>query len=120
MFCPSSPLPRFVLTSEEHGTANTASATYTGVSGALDHPVDPRQGPQRRGLRQDLWGGALVMNEAVAIRDLTDGTTNTMMVAEQSGWCIDGDGSKMDCRSDCWHGFPPWAPAATAGSGRST
>ena len=28
-----------------------------------------------------------------------------MMVAEQSGWCQDEVGSRIDCRSDCGYGF---------------
>ena len=106
MYCPSSPLPRFVLTNEDHGKANTMSATYTGIAGAIDHPSTRDKGPTGGAYGKISWGGTLVMHEAVAIGDLLDGTSNTMVVGEQSGWCIDGSGNKMDCRSDCWHGFP--------------
>ena len=106
MFCPSSPLPPFVLTSTDHNEANTMSATYTGVSGALDHSTTRDKGPTGGAYGKISWGGCLLMDETVTIGDILDGTTNTMMVGEQSGWCIDGEGEKMDCRSDCWHGFP--------------
>ena len=33
-----------------------------------------------------------------------------MMVGEQSNWCTDENGAKVDCRSDCGYGFPMgWA-----------
>ena len=45
------------------------------------------------------------MYKAVAIRDVTDGMSHTMLVAENSDWCIRGDGTKVDCTTDCDHGF---------------
>lgn len=105
MFCPSSDLPKFVLNNAEHNNGNCMSATYTGVAGAADHSsARNRAGTASWG--KVSTGGALVMLEKVSIRDVSDGTTNTMLVAEQSGWCIDAQGNKTDCRSDCFHGFP--------------
>ncbi len=106
MFCPSSSLPPFVLTNTDHNQANTMSPTYTGVSGAIDHPTTRDKGPTGGAYGKISWGGVMLISQTVSIRDITDGTTNTMMVGEQSGWCIDGTGAKSDCRSDCWHGFP--------------
>jgi hypothetical protein len=31
---------------------------------------------------------------------ITDGASNTMMVAEQSDWCLNGAGAQVDCSSD--------------------
>jgi prepilin-type processing-associated H-X9-DG protein len=54
-----------------------------------------------------IWAtsGTLVPFRAIKMKEITDGTSNTLMVAEQSEWCIDGAGAKVDCRSDCNHGF---------------
>ncbi|MCS7303547.1 MAG: DUF1559 domain-containing protein [Thermoguttaceae bacterium] len=106
MYCPSSNLPPFVLTNDEHNRANVMSATYTGVSGALDHPSTRDKGPSGGAYGKISWGGVLVMHRGVALQEITDGTSNTMAVAEQSGWCLTATGQKSDCRSDCWHGFP--------------
>src|SRR5262249_16689405 len=41
-----------------------------------------------------------------------DGTSNTIMIGEQSDWCRNPDGTTNDCRSDFGHGFSmggcPW------------
>src|SRR5690606_12633334 len=37
MYCPSSSLPKLVLTVPQHSSSNIMSPTYTGVSGATDH-----------------------------------------------------------------------------------
>jgi prepilin-type processing-associated H-X9-DG protein len=44
-----------------------------------------------------------------------DGSTNTIIVGEQSGWCRTTTGSPVDCRSDFGHGFTmgPWPKGNT-------
>ncbi|MCX7426009.1 MAG: DUF1559 domain-containing protein [Planctomycetia bacterium] len=105
MYCPSSNLPPYVLTVPEHNNADCMSATYAGVGGATDHSTaKDRGGIASQG--RISFGGVLIMHKGVALRDISDGTTNTLMVGEQSGWCIDASGNKADCRADCGHGFP--------------
>jgi prepilin-type processing-associated H-X9-DG protein len=43
---------------------------------------------------------------AISTAMIRDGTSHTMMVGEQSGWCTDDKGGQVDCRSDCGYGFP--------------
>jgi prepilin-type processing-associated H-X9-DG protein len=46
------------------------------------------------------------------IAAVTDGTSNTMLLSEQSDYCVNSAGTKTDCRSDYGHGFGigpiPW------------
>lgn len=97
MYCPSS-------TVEKTGTGNVMSPTYAGVAGSIDHPTATNRKSDAAG-GIICSGGPLIMHENVSIRDITDGTTNTMIVVEQSAWCINTDGSRIDCRSDCRHTF---------------
>ena len=43
--------------------------------------------------------------DPVRIVQITDGTSKTLMVAEQSDWCYTALDNRADCRSDCGHGF---------------
>jgi prepilin-type N-terminal cleavage/methylation domain-containing protein/prepilin-type processing-associated H-X9-DG protein len=106
MYCPSSDLPRLVLTDVEHDRANVVSATYTGVSGATNHPTARDKSLTGGAAGRLSFGGVLLTTRAVSLKDITDGTGSTMAVAEQSDWCRTGAGGKVNCRSDCGHGFP--------------
>ncbi|MBN2291125.1 MAG: DUF1559 domain-containing protein [Pirellulales bacterium] len=110
MFCPSSDLKPFM--------GYAMNATYTGINGATDHPTARDRHEQQSNGRVSE-GGVLLMYKGVPIRDITDGTTHTMAVAEQSGWCINSDGSKIDCRSDCSHGFQIGPSGTALGVGTS-
>jgi hypothetical protein len=121
MLCPSSDLPPFVLTSEEHAEANVMSATYTGVAGATDHATAKNKSGTGGATGRISWGGALITQRSVKLAEITDGTTHTLLVVEQSDYCLDPAGERVDCRSDCGHGFPMvrWAGARTAGNASS-
>ncbi len=106
MYCPSSTLPRAGLDFPEHDYARIMSPTYTGVSGALGHPTTKSKNPVQGVDGKISAGGVLVMLETVRMGDISDGTTNTMAVVEQSDFCINAQGEAEDCRSDCYHGFP--------------
>lgn len=95
MLCPSSPL----RTMKDTGSGYiTCMPQYVGVNGATnDTEIPPRwtnQTPPQRNYTGccgsvtaggiTSGGGVLVRNRAFGIRDLTDGTTNTIMVGEQS------------------------------------
>jgi prepilin-type N-terminal cleavage/methylation domain-containing protein len=109
LFCPSSPLPPFVLTGTiVPGARGAASPTYTAITGAVNHPTAVNkdgQTNQHRARGIQSQGGVLLPNYFTRVRDITDGTANTVVLGEQSGWCFDPTGAKLDCRSDYGHSF---------------
>lgn len=119
MFCPSSSLDKLVLTNFGVENPNVMSSTYVGISGARDHATTRDKNPT--GAPGYIsWGGVLLAEPppatqpgqyvaasiAISTASIKDGTSRTMMVGEQSGWCTDDRGARVDCRSDCGYGFP--------------
>ena len=110
LFCPSSPLPRFVLTGTTvPGPKGAASPTYTAVTGAIDHSSTINKEGQsnahmhkaRRSSGGVLIGGGVFHSFA----HITDGASNTILLGEQSDFCVRADGVRVDCRSDFGHSF---------------
>ena len=111
LLCPSSTLPIFPVAYEEgpdqrfqgsHGRGGQTGmlACYTGITGSTDH-VTASPGDEG-GINSD--GGVLLIDRAVSLGEITDGTSNTMMIAEQSAWLLN-EGELVDIRSDGNHGF---------------
>ena len=48
--------------------------------------------------------GVLVPNKSISFADISDGTTNTLMLGEQSDFARDAAGNKIDLRSSNSHG----------------
>lgn len=105
MRCPSSSLPMFGLDTPDQLNANVMSPTYAGVAGANDHSTSKAMPPPSAPGRLS-FGGALIRVKAIPISKITDGTSSTLQVVEQSDFCKSVTGTLEDCRSDCWHGFP--------------
>lgn len=104
--CPSSTLPTMVLRLPTHLTDDGASSTmYTGISGATDDKTARDKGDAGSAAGRVSWGGILIVSDAVPISDIKDGTSHTLLIGEQSDWCLDTTGKQVDCRSDCDHGF---------------
>jgi prepilin-type N-terminal cleavage/methylation domain-containing protein len=77
--CPSSDLPE---TLAETGRGNYMVASYVGIAGSSQHRTADPNGP---GTSICSGGGIFTGgNEGVTIAQITDGTSNTMMVGEQS------------------------------------
>lgn len=117
MFCPSSPLPKTVLTGTSiPGSLGAPSPTYTAITGAIDHQTAVNKDGQTnqhmfRGIASS--GGLLIGKDHVRTGDTRDGLSNTILIAEQSDFCVDSSGAKRDCRSDFGHSFTMGATPTT-------
>ena len=104
--CPSTPLARWALTfATPPGPTGVISPNYTAIAGSIDHPsaVDAYVNGNIVGKRST--GGVLIPHKANRITDIPDGTSNTILIGEQSDWCRQADGTTQDCKSDWFHGF---------------
>jgi len=113
MRCPSTTLPKFVLDTDQDFHAKVMSANYAGVSGALDGKTTRDKGPVPGSYGKISMSGVLIVQDhlkdsriSISVGDIRDGTSHTIVVAEQSDWCADANGIRKDCRSDCQMGFP--------------
>ncbi len=115
--CPSTSLPEFAVSMNPSGTtySQVQRVTYVGISGATPDIfagsgyVESRQiaGAGTTGCCTGGWttaGGPLVPNFAIKLTDITDGTSNTMAVSEQSDYLTQTDGVKVDWQTG-WHGW---------------
>lgn len=148
MLCPSSPLETMRNTG---GGFITCMPQYVGINGATDDTQTPprwvNSDPAQRNYTGccsgnggiATGGGVLVRNKAIRIRDITDGTSNTIMVGEQSdfvenaagvgtrinshhGWLMGTHGSTAEVSNNRAFNttsvrYPPNAGIAVAGSG---
>lgn len=123
--CPSSPLPvNGVGFDTEYDKSNTGNnlpiqgSNYTGICGGgfpapqcvaphcypLTHPKgNPPDTTYAPGWASK--GGIILLDAIVTTGEVSDGLSNTMLIGEQSDWCVASDGQNRDCRSDCGHGF---------------
>ena len=112
LLCPSSPLPKFPVDYSGTPSANFAGTDatpvaaamlpcYTGIGGSSEHPTTS-SGSQNS---INSEGGCFIANKSVKLGDISDGTTNTILLGEQSDWLVNDEGVNVDCRSDGNHGF---------------
>ncbi|MCC9607300.1 DUF1559 domain-containing protein [Blastopirellula sp. JC732] len=105
--CPSSPLPEWA--ENPGGPVECGTTSYIGVAGAptsATSVTDPT-GQGRciaAGQGYICSNGTLIPNESIKLASVTDGTTNTIIVAEQSNWTISSTGATIDQRNSSRRG----------------
>jgi prepilin-type N-terminal cleavage/methylation domain-containing protein len=119
--CPSSPLPD-TTTSGVPGSGTLQLTTYTGIAGAINGLIpgytETRYANPGGGAGCCTGGilsvgGTLIPNGTMTLASVTDGTSNVLMVGEQSNFLYTTNGTKQAWTSSGPHGW-------TIGWGNST
>lgn len=109
LLCPSSSLPEFpegpLTQLQVQGSAGAPPAVgmkscYTGISGSTNHPT-----MTENSLGWLSQGGILLNDKGVGFGSISDGSSNTILVGEQSNWMVNSEGGNVEVRSDGNHGF---------------
>ncbi len=84
--------------------------TYVGIAGSVAHQTATDYGANQQHSPSGIVskGGVLALmatGQARKLTSITDGTSNTLLVSEQSDWCKNSTGAKLDGRSDHGHTF---------------
>jgi prepilin-type processing-associated H-X9-DG protein len=104
--CPSSPLPKMArgfLANNRH----SMNPSYYGISGAADTPTNdiiPNYVEKRINNIVGIvsGGGVLFPNSKITFGDITDGSSNCLMISEQANWIYTTDGAQNDWTSATW------------------
>lgn len=121
--CPSSPLPTLETQSTNaDGDVELQVTNYVGITGS--YYVGGTTGtvstsPQDSSYGDSVYNGMIVpvngKSKAIGLESVTDGTSNTMMVSEQSDYFYNASGTKISRRSS-GHAGRTWANGGGAGS----
>ncbi|PHR92259.1 MAG: prepilin-type cleavage/methylation domain-containing protein [Blastopirellula sp.] len=100
VLCPSSPLPD--TKKMKHGSV-VQVASYVGIEGSYFRggtTTTAASQPYFENYGRKVYNGViLTARHSIGMKNITDGTSNTLMVSEQSDFQYDSSGSKVDRRS---------------------
>ncbi|AMV20243.1 DUF1559 domain-containing protein [Planctomyces sp. SH-PL14] len=105
MTCPSSPLNQFIgetngITAPVPNPLNVFQGTYVLIAGAVGYSERSNDG---NGIKSQ--SGSFLINKSLNFRDFSDGSSNVIMIGEQSAWGKSATGTNVDIRSDHDDGF---------------
>ncbi|MSR60248.1 MAG: DUF1559 domain-containing protein [Planctomycetaceae bacterium] len=105
--CPSSTLPKNSTLGVMNNFANAQTMDYCGIAGGVDETITPDWDPARRGqcsaivyAGRSCRNGMLPASVSKGLKDCSDGTSNTMLLGEQSGTV-----ANQDIRANYWGGW---------------
>lgn len=85
--CPSSPMTPYEIANNGGGFVASPVSHYAGISGSYPDPTGRAlPGNAANGLPSNF--GVLFFRSRIRLSDITDGSTNQIIVGEQSDWCI--------------------------------
>ncbi|GAA4436975.1 DUF1559 domain-containing protein [Bremerella cremea] len=118
MVCPSSPMELFWTESNSAGATEQIEPSYVAISGSNNHSSTDTD--VNSGNSPISAGGMIIRIRALNMSACTDGTSNTIVVAEQADYVVDSSGTKYDIRASWqdggWHGTSPMQEVKGAGS----
>jgi prepilin-type processing-associated H-X9-DG protein len=100
--CPSSPFQPFNELAAGSGNM-VFNVDYAGIAGSINDPSTYTG--HDHGVYKISFGGVLPPKLAVQVMQITDGTSNTIAIGEQSDFCRNASGTPADCRSAGGVGF---------------
>lgn len=120
LLCPSSPLP----TQSVVATYSVMMPSYVGISGAA--PTGPlansftepriRSFPTCSGYVGEMsWGGILLANQVVRLRDITDGASQVALVGESSDFVLNSTGTIQVRMDGAFASTGSWMRATDSG-----
>jgi len=121
--CPSTPLPIVETQStRDNGDIRLQLVNYVGITGSYWHGGTTNvvsTSPQDSSYGDSVYNGMIVpinsKSHAIGLESVTDGTSNTMMVSEQSDYFYNSSGTKIARRSS-GHAGRSWGNGGGAGT----
>ncbi len=108
--CPSSPMGAYEFSPHNGPNPGPAVATYAGIAGAYP---DPQGRAPAYGNGFSSTGGVLFYRSRIRMGDISDGSSNVMLIGEQSDWCVQTGTTQQRIAIHSWpHGMFMGSPGS--------